>query len=525
MYNFLIYYRNLKLDRESVKSKRTNIILLINVLLVLAITYGLRAFSISDRPFHNDEGVNYFFMKSVLTNGIFNYSHENYHGPSYFYLLALTNYIFGTSDFTIRLASIIPSLVLVPFLLFSFNYVSISARTVAGLFLAISTTFVYYSRYSIHESFLVVNGVLGIHFLFKWLLLKRHRDLIYLFFTIGLTIATKETFIIHIFSLGIASFCVFSLPVVFKSLLNSKKTISWGIVFLCLPVFVLYSGFFQSLEGLREFFMGVPQWVGRGYSDGGHHKPYDYYVKLLDTTEPVALLGFVPAAFFIFYYLLDLLSKLRKTDSKNYSTPSLFTVEEKASYMFSLYAMVSLSVYSYVPYKTPWLIINIAVPSLIGLAFFICAKIKNRIWMYVVAFFLSLNLTLMSLRYNYLPETLGPINQIVDSKGVVGEFNPLAYVHTHSGMVESAERIVEYSRTHKNTRVLIGVSAYWPLPYYLREIDSQLMYAQGSDPQKYFDSYSIIIVDKKWNVEKEGWDKEYVRLSDNQESYVYTVRD
>lgn len=516
------------------ENRKTNIKILISLLLLVAFTFGLRAFAISDRPLHNDEGVNFYFVKPMLNSGIYNYSHKNYHGPSYFYLLASVVYLFGDSEFSVRLASILPSLFLIPFLLISFNYVSITARIIAGLFLAVSTTFLYYSRYSIHETLLVLSCVLGIHFLFKWLLLKRHRDLIYLFITFGLAISTKETFIIHFFALGIAAFCVFSLPVVLRSLFRNKPTISWGILFSSLIIILFYSGFLRSFAGIKELFLGVPQWVGRGYSDKGHHKPFDYYVELINTTEPVALLGFIPALFFLFKTSMNVVSRYRKSELRIgralYKTlfPEnrfIFTAEEKASYMFSVYALVSMLVYSYVPYKTPWLIINVTVPSLIALSFFLTSQLKNKMVFILVATGLFFNSTLTSLRYNYLPESLGPLNRIVKSQGIIGELNPLAYVHTHPGMVELANKIVNYSKTHPSTRVLIGTKAYWPLPYYLREIAPQLMYAQDSDPNKYFDSYSIIIVNREWDINKIGWEKEYVKLSDNQESYVYFARD
>lgn len=503
--------------------KRNSSLLLF--LAIFALATFLRSYAISDRPFHNDEGVNYFFVRDVLSKGLYNYSHENYHGPSYFYLLTAFCHILGTSDLSIRLASAFSSLVLMALVYFSFNFISKTSRLLSIILLGVSTTFLYYSRYSIHETLLVLSCIMGLCFAYRWILFNKANDVLLFTFSIALSISTKETFIIHLAAMLGALFICFPLKLIFQTLCKSSKSISIGIFICLITIFAFYSGSFQSIEGVRELFMGVPQWIGRGHSDVGHHKPFSYYYNVILRVEPFVLLSILPLVDFFFRFI----AWIYKSNNKKQLVLNFFrngfnfeVVEEiKASYLFSFYALASFIAYSYVPYKTPWLIINITVPAIIGLCIYLTTLIKTKSLYYANVLILVIVSCCYSLQYNFKQDSLGFFGQYLNSKGVVGEDNPLAYVHTSDGMVEISKKISAYAYAHPGSRILIAVTAYWPLPYYLREFESQLMYAQGADPEKYFDEYNIIIANKEMIKEHQGWTREYIRLSDNQESQVY----
>lgn len=510
--------------------RTTNVLFFFTVLVLIF----LRIYAIGERPFHNDEGVNFYFVKNVLANGIYNYSHENYHGPTYFYLLSAVSSIFGINDFSQRFASAIPSIILFFVCYSSFYYLRDSVKLHIIILLGISTTFLYYSRYSIHETLLVLSCMLGLHYFTMAMIFKKDRYWIYLLCSAALAISTKETFIIHFASLVFCSLLVFPIRLIWSEITKKHESISWGIFLFFFIIALFYSGFFKSAEGLRELFMGVPQWLGRGHSDVGHHKPYRYYFDIMKRLEPVCLLGVFPLIDFFIACTKNIKQGIAKLllKKKFFSVDTLFAVIEypscqsssvqvKCAYAFSLYGLASFLAYSYVPYKTPWLIINITVPLLISFGIWLPYRIPSRVLCHVIQTVIIVISLFYSLRYNYSEESLVSGVPMLTSEGIVGDKNPLAYVHTQNGMIELSNEISEYIRKKKGVRILIGIDSYWPLPYYLRDYDAQLMYAPGSDPRTYFSEYDIIIANKEKVVDMGGWRSKYLRLSDNQESMIY----
>jgi uncharacterized protein (TIGR03663 family) len=499
---------------------------------ILLIALSIRVYSIADRPLHNDEGVNYFFVRDVLNKGYYPYSHLNYHGPSFFYLLTFFCHFFGFSEMSIRSASILPSLILCFWVLFRSSFLYLRSRIFISLMLAVSTTFVYYSRYAIHETLLVLASFFSLHYFFTWTLRKSKIDLILFFLSLAVCIITKETFIIHAFALLVSAILIFPFKQTLAELRAHYSACLWGIFLSLFLIFVFYSGFFRNSEGIRELFYGVPQWIGRGHSDTGHYKPYNYYFKLFFLIEIFPLFLLFPVGNFIINWLNqqknlfqlnrnNFLSKKYFLDILEIGSKCSKNTEVRYANFFGLYAMASFFAYSYVPYKTPWLIINMTVPAIIANCLFLKTYVKSQMFYYaIVACFFS-NSLYNSLRFNFLPSSLGSLNNIIKSQGVVGDLNPLAYVHTQPGMVEVAEEIRKYVYENKGTKILIAVGSYWPMPYYLREFESQLMYLPDAKGSENFKDYDVVVANSTFNLDQAGWVKNYYRLSDNQESNLY----
>ncbi|MCB0340148.1 MAG: hypothetical protein KDD53_11115, partial [Bdellovibrionales bacterium] len=64
---------------------RDQIAVVVAMLCIGYLAYVLRTYEIGLRPLHNDEGVNFYFLQEIGRLGYYPYSHENYHGPLYFY--------------------------------------------------------------------------------------------------------------------------------------------------------------------------------------------------------------------------------------------------------------------------------------------------------------------------------------------------------------------------------------------------------------------------------------------------------
>lgn len=508
------------------------------IIIVLCIALYLRVFEIADRPLHSDEGVNYFFAEQMLREGYYHYSHENYHGPTYFYLLMFFHYFFGSEELWHRMSAILPGLLTVALPVFVASLISIRAVLTIAAFFALSSSMIFHARYSIHESLLVLTSLWFLFALFRWLERRESAMLVHLGIALSILIATKETFIIPGFAVFVTTFLLYSPKRVFSQLYRHSASFYWGLFWCFVVLLLFFTGFFQHSQSLLELFLGVPQWIGRGHSDQGHHKPYWYYYNLIRDTEPVVLLALLPALFWLYRIIFAASSFLLKrkdgsiTPGKlvmglsNCFYGALRSAQERVMVGASLYAIVSFLVYSYVPYKTPWLIINITMPAALATALFLVSirpKILSTI-LIVAALTVSLK---YALEFNFSDEsiqknTLGrAIYPYLTVRGSHGPKNPFSYVHTTRGMVNLASDIDAYLGRSVGGRVLVGTSSYWPLPYYLRRYSTRLSYGYTSPPEKYLKDYSVLILDHTVKFEHPDWQKKYYRLGDHIECHAY----
>src|SRR5215467_5282819 len=179
--------------------------------LIIALAAFLRFFLLGIKPAHFDEGINGWFVDQVMHNGFYRYDPTNYHGPLHFYVLLLSESLFGRNVWALRLPVVLVSIGCV-WLCFKFEpLVGRTVSRMAALAMAVSPGFVFYGRYSIHEVWLVL---FSMTFILGLLGLWRFGTPNYLWCAgmgvVGM-ILTKETYIIH---LGCAALAI---PVVMVS--------------------------------------------------------------------------------------------------------------------------------------------------------------------------------------------------------------------------------------------------------------------------------------------------------------------
>src|SRR3984893_13474765 len=174
--------------------------------LILLLAAVVRLAFLDLKPPHFDEGINGWFCDQMSRTGYYSYDPTNYHGPFHFYVLFVSLKLFGRNLWALRLPVVLASLITI-FWIFLFRpFFSRTVCYLAALGMAISPGFIFYDRYSIHESwmalFLIVTfwGILGI---------STTREPRYFWgFFLGLTgmILTKETYIIHLAAFAAAGF-------------------------------------------------------------------------------------------------------------------------------------------------------------------------------------------------------------------------------------------------------------------------------------------------------------------------------
>src|SRR5437588_12640197 len=178
---------------------------------ILGLAAALRILFLGIKPPHFDEGINGWFVDQMVKDGFYRYDPTNYHGPLHFYLLFLSQTLFGRNLYALRLPVVLVSISCV-WLCFKFEpLVGRNVTRMAALAMAVSPGFVFYGRYSIHEVWLVLFSML---FILGLLGLWKFGTPNYLWCA-GLGLAalmlTKETYFIHV---GCAALAV---PVLFLS--------------------------------------------------------------------------------------------------------------------------------------------------------------------------------------------------------------------------------------------------------------------------------------------------------------------
>ncbi len=495
----------------------------------------LRVHDIANRPFHNDEGVNYFFIEQLRELGYYPYSHENYHGPSYFYLTGLVTALLGDSELGMRGSAILVGTLTLPLLLlllpFGRGFVLLSA-----LLFALSPSLTFYSRYAIHETLFLFAGLGGGIALYRWL---REQRVCWLYFgavLLGVFIATKETFIITLFSLLLAALSLGGWRAKAALVRSQWQHVCWAVLLAVIVTFGFFTGLFRWMVGLREMLLAVPQWIGRGHGDTGHFKPFEYYAKIFLQTEPVVFLAVVlPLVALLVQRWWPALQPSSALPAKSVSgkkgggkppqpapamppaatsTPIDASDELLFIRYLSVWAATSFLVYSAVQYKTPWLIINLTAPLLLCAAW----------WM--------ARLGAGTFRFRFAYVGVGLLAVVLQGARMVeyvfqlpyGSGNPFSYVHTTAGMVELMSDIERYWEKHPGAMVLIGVNGYWPLPYYVRNHKQLVHYVSSDDVSAYKDRYDILVMDRSVDWQDGGWARKYYRLSDVQESHTFFRR-
>jgi predicted membrane-bound mannosyltransferase len=107
------------------------------------------------KPFHHDEGVNGFFLTSLLKDGNYHYDPANYHGPTLYFLTLPWAEIFGLNTIPVRMPMAIFGTLTVVLVLYLRRYLGDFGTLFAALFVALSPGLVFISRYFIHETFFI----------------------------------------------------------------------------------------------------------------------------------------------------------------------------------------------------------------------------------------------------------------------------------------------------------------------------------------------------------------------------------
>jgi len=441
--------------------------------LILGLAIFLRFFLLGIKPPHFDEGINGWFVDQMVKNGFYRYDPTNYHGPLHFYVLLLSETLFGRNVWALRLPVVLVSIGSVWLALKFEDLIGRNVSRLAALAMAVSPGFVFYGRYSIHEVWLVLFSMM---FILGLLGLWKFGTANYLWCA-GMGVAgmilTKETYIIHLACAALA-IPVLMISSALNRLPDAKPARQdWTYLDLAMVtgvgiavVVFFYSGTFFNWSGVKGLYRAYHAWFATGHAGHGHEKPWYYWLKLIGRYEIPVGAGL----------LLCLFCRQFKNLSLRY---------------LSIYGVGTLIAYSYVRYKTPWCIINVVWPFLFifGAAVLLVRPGYRRATYVVSAILLCVSLE-STIWLNYFRCTT--------------DTEPYVYVQTYNDIFKLTTPLLRLAKRDPRNYQLAGHmirSSVYPLPWILGDFPRIGYYEHGNLPSTLDADFLLVEQDRIKEVE------------------------
>jgi len=472
---------------------------------ILAVAIFLRCWLIEIKPPHFDEGINGWFADQMTAAGYYRYDPTNYHGPLHFYAVFLSQTLFGREVWALRLPALIASILAVWAMLRLREFFGLGVSRLSALAMAVSPAFVFYGRYSIHESWQVLFSILLLHgFLGLWQTGTR-RHVFTLATGVAGMILTKETYVLHIGCMALAATMLWIYqmlvpsrpmwPVARQQWTRDDAVLAGGVAVLVIVFF--YSGTFRDFRQLSGLYETFRAWVSTGIESGGHEKTaYDlvgplnwYWVHLMARYEWPALAGLVACL--------------------RYVWPS----DARYRYTAIMGGGVLLA-YSIIPYKTPWCVISILWPFYLMLGGVVrewAGRVaRDRVWL-VAAPLLAASLY-MTIQLNFFRFT--------------DDSEPYVYVQTYKDIERLTGPVLKLAKSEPDGFQLEGVimlDSYYPLPWILGDFTRVGYFKKDSPPARWDADFVAIEAEHAAEAEKKFTDSYYkfpFRLRSGQEECV-----
>lgn len=411
---------------------------------------ALRLPQLGARPMHTDEAVNAYIVGNELGGRAFVYDPVDRHGPALTALALPLVRLEGARDFAglteagLRLAPVLAGVATILLLAVSAELFGFAPCLLAALLMATAPLSVYYDRYFIHEPLFVAATL-------AWLTacgLLWRRPGVWLAAWAGLSgalmLAAKETAALHFAVLGVVAVFLY---------LARRRRMKWdpwlwpavvaATVFVLVGV-ALFSWFGANWQALSVLPVAARDVFARA-SGEGHQKSVWYYAQLLSGGWSGWLVaGFASAGL------------LRAG-----------TGRAGASWLaLAGYGVAVTVLYSLIPYKTPWLALNLWLPEalLAGLGAVELFRIVGPRMSAHVPLVLACLTTVLAVVL-----LAHDTRQRVFSDPA-GESNPYAYAQTSEDLLGLPAEVGRLARQQglSTPRIAVITADPWPLPWYFR---------------------------------------------------------
>ncbi|MBU4373584.1 MAG: TIGR03663 family protein [Euryarchaeota archaeon] len=335
---------------------KKNFALYLGFILIIALAFFLRLYRLDERVFHHDEAAVGYFTYKLFNDGIYSYD-PSFHGPFMYYAAAGMFRLFGDSDYSARLLPALLGAAMLFLLIPLRRHIGNAGMIFAAFFLALSPSFLYYSRFYREDIFAAFFSMLMLVCAVKYA--EKHVEekyssmrVFYLFAgatSLASMAALKENAYIAMGLIALFLLLLFIRERWYKDLIGKIKrcekrlmiTVAEGAFFI-LVLLVAFSLFYTGKPlDIHGMYAAVEKAVSHWYEMhmiqrmGG---PIYFYLPILALYElPVLVFGLLGI---IHYY------------KKN----SLFMI------FIGYWAITNLIIYSYLQEKVPWLILNPLLP-------------------------------------------------------------------------------------------------------------------------------------------------------------------
>jgi uncharacterized protein (TIGR03663 family) len=340
-------------------SERQERLLLVGLLVLVGVGLALRLPGLADRPLHSDESVQGWFLLKLRYEGSYHYNPTNYHGPLMYFLALIPTLLVGPGEVALRLPSALMGAAL-PLLLWPVRReLGAVGVLLAGLLLVVAPAEVHYSRSFIQEIQLVFFTLLWAVALLRFFTTpsaawSRTAALA----AVG-AFASKETAVLTTVCLvtGGAAAWLVGRPTGEDDLFGGRargEVVGWarrvlkghgevGLLLFVGLLLLLYSSFLTFPMGAVRFFAGFVPWLEYGVTGRNQGQPPQFFWELLAVTVGPLRLLLGPAL---------LLALVRRS---------------RVGLAVTTWAAASFVLYSVIPYKTPWCVLQIDLPLLLSI--------------------------------------------------------------------------------------------------------------------------------------------------------------
>jgi uncharacterized protein (TIGR03663 family) len=503
---------------------------------VLVVASFFRFYLLALKPFHHDEGVNGWFLTTLVRSGVYKYDPQNYHGPTLYYFALASTYLFGLTDFGVRFVTALFGILIVVSILCLRRYIGTIGALTAGMLLALSPGMVFISRYFIHE-------------------------ILFCFFTLGVAVGVVRFMEARrVRAGGIAAMSLLLLVCLVPGTLNFANAVSAdqtvrlgaGVVFFVLQIGIVYF----LMRSLADWNEGRPVylllasasaalafatketafisfgtmlialvcvWIwGKIWSENKNaatwREPVEFSLKNFwrgfgDSGNVLLLVGLTIVVFWFVWILFfssffthyagiydsfkayDLWTK---TGTKDHAENGLwaylkwgFKIEApllvlgaigaliafwKARHRFAMFAALwafgLLAAYTLIPYKTPWLALNFLMPMAIIAGYGINELAASR-----QLWQRATAAFLAAVSFGICAYQAADISfyRYDDDK------MPYVYAHTrrpYRDLLRDIEAVAQRSGKGKDASIVVASPDYWALPWDLRDYKNAGFYGQ-----------------------------------------------
>lgn len=432
---------------------------------------------------HTDEAVHADKFRDLLEAGRYEYNPHEYHGPTLNYFTIIAAWLSGASTYTeiteitLRIVPVVFGVLLVLLTVFLVEGLGWATLPIA-LLAAVSPALCFYSRYYIQETLLVCFTFGAMVAGFRYARTKALPWAIAAGAFVGLMHATKETCIIALGAMALAWVLVVLIGArrdrPLRAVLDSLRPphLAAGLAVAVAVSALFCSSFFTHPRGVLDSYLTYANYFGRaGGHDTTHVHPWYYYLRM----AIFAKYANGPIWTEAWIVLLALVGSIVALTGRR-----IGKIDPAFVRFVALYTIFMTIIYSTIPYKTPWcmlgflhgmiLLAGVGAVALVAWA----AKPVPRTAVMMLLIAATAHLAFESYRADFVYHA--------DSR------NPYVYAHPTEEIYTLVDDIEEYARAtgvghsmDAPLQVAVPGKDYWPLPWYLRDLEGVGWYSQLPD--------------------------------------------